>query len=152
MGGPHGLWFGNPENIFARHLCLVLCDKSMVLRLFSASLLGVGLAALSLPAEARPEIASGDNWLEGVSQAECLSRADDFISELNVPTQAGDIDRTGYFDDGVFRILCYGGGEDSSMVLVLSAHDESAEVATQFLQFALEELTDQTVTSEPPTL
>lgn len=125
----------------------------MLSRLFSASVLGLSLAALSLPAEARPEIASGDQWLEGISQNECLSRADDFISELNVPNQAGDIDRTGYFDDGVFRILCYGGGEDSSMVLVFSAHNESAEVATQFLQFALEELSSQTVTtSEQPTL
>lgn len=124
----------------------------MFSRFFSASVLGLGLATLSLPAEARPEIASGDQWLEGVSREECLNRADAFISELNVPTQAGDIDRTGYFDDGVFRILCYGGGEDSSMVLVFSAHTESAEVATQFLQFALEELADETVTSEPQTL
>jgi len=117
-------------------------------RLFSASVLGLSLAAVSLPAAARPEIASGDQWLEGVSQQECLNRADDFIRELNVPTQAGDIDRTGYFDDGVFRILCYGGGEESSMVLVFSAHTESAEVATQFLQFALEELATGTVTSQ----
>lgn len=124
----------------------------MLSRLFSVSVLGLSLAAISLPAEARPEIASGDQWLEGVSQDECLSRADDFISELNVPNQAGDIDRTGYFDDGVFRILCYGGGEESSMVLVFSAHNESAEVATQFLQFALEELSDQAVSSEQQTL
>ncbi|HEY9890164.1 MAG TPA: hypothetical protein V6D02_17285 [Candidatus Obscuribacterales bacterium] len=96
------------------------------------------MVTLSLPAAARPEIASGDQWLEGVSQAECLSRADDFIAELEIPNDAGDIDRTGYFEDGVFRILCYGGGDDSSMVLVFSAHNESAEVATQFLQFALE--------------
>lgn len=121
-------------------------------RLFSASVLGLGLATLSLPAAARPEIASGDQWLEGVSQAECLTRADDFINELNVPNQAGDIDRTGYFDDGVFRILCYGGGTESSMVLVLSAHSESAEVATQFLQFALQELSGNPAASEQQTL
>lgn len=124
----------------------------MFSRLFSASVLGLSLAALSLPAEARPEIASGDQWLEGVSQEECLTRADDFINELDVPNQTGDIDRTGYFDDGVFRILCYGGGETSSMVLVFSAHNESAEVATQFLQFALEELSGSRVTSEQQTL
>ncbi|MEM1310376.1 MAG: hypothetical protein AAF892_12010 [Cyanobacteria bacterium P01_D01_bin.71] len=112
----------------------------------------MGLVALSLPAEARPEIASGDQWLEGVSQTDCLNRADDFISELNVPNEAGNIDRTGYFDDGVFRILCYGGGEDSSMLVVFSVHNESPEVATQFLQFALEEISGQTVTSRQPTL
>ena len=122
----------------------------MVLRSFAASILGLSVAAMSLPAEARPEIASGDQWLEGVNQEQCLSRADDFISELNVPTETGDIDRTGYFDDGVFRILCYVGGEDSSMLLVFSAHNDSIEVATQFLQFALEELAVPTAVSDEP--
>lgn len=122
----------------------------MLSRFISASFLGLSLAALSLPAEARPEIASGDQWLEGVSQEECLTRADEFIGELDVPSESGDIDRTGYFDDGVFRILCYGGGEDSSMVLVFSAHNESAEVATQFLQFALESMTGAEATAEQP--
>jgi hypothetical protein len=124
----------------------------MLSRLISASFLGVSLATLSLPAEARPEIASGDQWLEGISQEECLNRADEFISELEVPSESGDIDRTGYFDDGVFRILCYGGGEESSMVLVFSAHNESAEVATQFLQFALQEILGEESTAEQPTL
>lgn len=122
----------------------------MLSRLISASFLGLSLATLSLPAEARPEIASGDQWLDGISQDECLSRADEFISELDVPSESGDIDRTGFFDDGVFRILCYSGGEESSMVLVFSAHNESAEVAAQFLQFALQELTGQETTAEQP--
>ncbi|MEM9003852.1 MAG: hypothetical protein AAGE59_10040 [Cyanobacteria bacterium P01_F01_bin.86] len=87
---------------------------------------------------ARPEIASGDQWLEGVNQDMCLTRADDFISELDVPADIGEIDRTGYFDDGVFRILCYSGGSESSMLLVFTSHNNSAEVATQFMQFALE--------------
>lgn len=112
--------------------------------------MGLSLAAVSLPAEARPEIASGDQWLEGIDQEQCLTRADDFISELDVPTEAGDIDRTGYFDDGVFRILCYDGGSDSSMLLVFSAHDDSIEVATQFLQFALEELAVPMAISDEP--
>jgi len=124
----------------------------MLSRLISASFVGFSLATLSLPAAARPEIASGDQWLEGISQEECLSRADDFISELEVPSESGDIDRTGYFDDGVFRILCYSGGEESSMVLVFSAHNESAEVATQFLQFALQEMTGEESTVEQQTL
>ena len=113
----------------------------MFIRLVSAGVFGLSLASLSLPAMARPEIASGDQWLEGVSQEECLSRADGFVGELDVPVDTGDIDRTGYFDDGVFRILCYSGGETSSMLLIFSAHNESAEVATQFMQFALQELT-----------
>jgi hypothetical protein len=113
----------------------------MMARFVSASVFGLTLAALSLPAAARPEIASGDQWMEGVSQEECLNRADEFARELEVPVDAGDIDRTGYFDDGVFRILCYSGSEEASMVVVFSAHNESVEVATQFMQFALNEIT-----------
>jgi hypothetical protein len=120
----------------------------MFAKLVSASFIGLSVASLSLPALARPEIASGDQWLDGVSQSECLTRADDFISELDVPSEGGDIDRTGYFDDGVFRILCYSGGEDASLLLVFSAHNESAEVATQFLQFALEELSGVAPTAD----
>lgn len=119
----------------------------MLSRLFPASFLGLVLTTLSFPAEARPEIASGDRWLEGVSQQTCLERADEFMRELEVPTEEGTIDRTGYFDDGVFRILCYGGGDTSSMLLVFSAHNDSAEIATQFLEFALQEISGQTVSS-----
>ncbi|NER79724.1 MAG: hypothetical protein F6K42_09095 [Leptolyngbya sp. SIO1D8] len=113
----------------------------MLSRFISVCVFGLGLASLSLPAAARPEIASGDQWLDGVNQADCLSRVDDFITEIDVPFDAGDIDRTGYFDDGVFRILCYSGGETSSLVLVFTSHNESIEIATQFMQFALDEIT-----------
>ncbi len=67
-----------------------------------------------------------------------------------MPNESGDFDRTGFFDDGVFRILCYSGGEESSMVLIFSAHNESAEVAAQFLQFALQEISGQETTAEQP--
>jgi hypothetical protein len=103
----------------------------------SASLLGVSLTAVGLPAFAGPEIASGDRWLENVDQQECLARADDFIFQVDVPSDGGEIDRTGYFDDGTFRILCYGAGGDS-MVIVFAAHDDSADVAYDFMQFALD--------------
>jgi hypothetical protein len=122
----------------------------MISKILSASFLGLSLASLALPAAARPEIASGDQWLDGVSQDECLTRADGFITELDVPNESGDFDRTGFFDDGVFRILCYSGGEESSMVLIFSAHNESAEVAAQFLQFALQEISGQETTAEQP--
>ena len=108
-------------------------------QLVSTGLLGLSLAAVGLPAMARPEIASGDRWLEGVDQALCLDRADAFIADLNISSDSGEIDRTGYFDDGSFRILCYGAGADS-MVVVFAAHDDSVDVATQFMQFALDEL------------
>ncbi len=113
----------------------------MISRLFPVSLLGaLSLTAFGMPAIARPEISTGDQWLEGVSQQECLARTDQFIRELNIPIETGEIDRTGFFDDGVFRILCYAGGSGSSMVLVVAAHADNAQVATQFMQFALQEI------------
>lgn len=118
-------------------------------QLFSVGVLGLGLVAMGSPAVARPEIASGDQWLEGVNQEICLNRADDFISELDVPADVGDIDRTGYFDDGVFRILCYSGGTESSLVLIFTSHNTSAEVATQFMQFALEEISQSSSAAAP---
>jgi len=122
----------------------------MFSKLISISVFGLGLATVvSLPAAARPEIASGDQWLEGVSQEECLSRTDDFIGELNVPADTGEIDRTGYFDDGVFRILCYSGGPESSMLLVFTSHDDSIDVATQFMQFALGEISQSNSAPRP---
>lgn len=107
----------------------------------STSLLGLSLSAIGLPALARPEIASGDQWLEGVSQQSCLQRADAFITELGVTSDGGELDRTGYFDDGAFRILCYSAGE-SSMAIVFAVHDNDLDVATQFMQFALEEISN----------
>ncbi|MEB3267231.1 MAG: hypothetical protein VKJ09_01705 [Leptolyngbya sp.] len=105
----------------------------------SAGLLGVSLAAVGLPAMAAPQIASGDRWLEGVDQNGCLRRADQFIQDIGVSSDGGEIDRTGYFDDGTFRILCYGAGSDS-MVVVFSAHDDSEDVAYDFTQYALDQI------------
>lgn len=111
-------------------------------RFLTASVFSVGLsiAALTLPVAARPEIATGDQWLEGVNQDVCLSRVDAFIGELDVPFDEDDIERTGYFEDGVFRIFCYSGGPEASMLLVFAAHNTQPEVATQFMRFALQEI------------
>ncbi|WP_080805608.1 hypothetical protein [Halomicronema hongdechloris] len=105
--------------------------------LLSLSIVGLGLAAT--PALARPEIASGDLRLDVGSQG-CLDRADSFITELGVQSDSGEIDRTGYFNDGAFRILCYQQSEDQSMAIVFASHDESAEVATSFVQFVMGKL------------
>ncbi|MBD2259192.1 hypothetical protein [Pseudanabaena sp. FACHB-2040] len=107
-------------------------------RFFSAGLLGACLASVALPALARPQIASGDRLLNTDPQG-CLSRADRFIDSLDVETDSGEIDRTGYFEDGTFRILCYGTGAES-MVIVFATHTDSVDVATSFVQLALEEL------------
>jgi hypothetical protein len=88
---------------------------------------------------AAPQIASGDRWLEEVDQSACLARADQFIQEIGVRSDGGEIDRTGYFDDGTFRILCYGAGADS-MVIVFAAHEDDADVAQDFMQYALDQI------------
>lgn len=113
----------------------------MLSRFISVGLLGFSFASICLPALARPEIASGDQWLEGISQSECLNQVDQFLTELNVPFDTGTFDRTGFFEDGVFRALCYSGGAESSLLMLFTAHAESAEDATQFMQFALQEIT-----------
>ncbi|MGD1905555.1 MAG: hypothetical protein ACFB0C_06110 [Leptolyngbyaceae cyanobacterium] len=110
-----------------------------ITKLASTGLLGLSLSAASLPALAAPQISTGDRWLEGVSQNQCLQRADAFIAGLDIPSDGGDIDRTGYFDDGTFRILCYGADSDS-MVIVFSAHEDSLDVATGFTSFALDSI------------
>lgn len=102
------------------------------------ALAGLGLLATAMPALARPEIASGDQLLN-TDAAGCLAAADDFIETLGIDYAEGSIDRTGYFDDGAFRILCYAAG-DYSLAVVFATHRESTAVAADFIQMALAEL------------
>ncbi|HEY9879482.1 MAG TPA: hypothetical protein V6D29_13585 [Leptolyngbyaceae cyanobacterium] len=107
-------------------------------RFFSVGLFSALLTSIGLPAAARPYVASGDLLLETNFQG-CLSRAETFIAELGVASDRGQIDRTGYFEDGTFRILCYGTGAES-VAVVFAAHEESGEVASQFVELALKTL------------
>ncbi|MBD2106642.1 hypothetical protein [Nodosilinea sp. FACHB-13] len=107
--------------------------------LYAIALTGLGLAALIQPANARPEIASGDQLLD-TDVAGCLTRADQLINNLGVESDQGGIDRTGYFEDGSFRVLCYGAGDTNSLAIVFATHDQSAEVAANFIQMMLTEL------------
>ena len=61
------------------------------------------------------------------------------------------IDRTGYFEDGSFRILCYSAG-DASIAIVFASHEASVDVASNFIQMALDDLARSaaTVSSDPP--
>ena len=106
--------------------------------LWSAGLLLVLGATSARPAFARPEIASGDQLLDA-DVSGCLALADDLIAALGVESDQGAIDRTGYFEDGSFRILCYGAG-DASMAIVFASHESSVDVASNFIQMALDEL------------
>jgi hypothetical protein len=111
-------------------------------------LAGLSMVAIALPALARPEIASGDQLLE-TDVVGCLARADDLMAELGVESDYGSIDRTGYFEDGVFRILCYSAGE-ASLAVIFATHNESIEVASNFIQMALAELSQaQTLSRQP---
>jgi hypothetical protein len=106
--------------------------------LLLASLAGLSTLGMALPAIARPEIASGDQLLNTDING-CLSLADQYIADLGVESDRGTIDRTGYFEDGSFRILCYGAGE-SSMAIVFATHEASIEIASNFIQMTLDEL------------
>ena len=114
--------------------------------LLSTALLAGGTSCfLGAVAIASPEIASGDGLVNGDLQA-CLSRSDDFVRTLEVETERGQIDRTGYFGDGSFRILCYPNpyGEDTqSLVVVFAAHETDFTVADSFVQIAVSEIADQ---------
>ncbi|TVP66176.1 MAG: hypothetical protein EA342_12355 [Leptolyngbya sp. LCM1.Bin17] len=106
--------------------------------LFSIGLVSLGVLGLAWPALARPQIASGDQLLETDVDG-CLALADQLIADLGVESDQGPIDRTGYFEDGSFRVLCYGAGDDS-LAIVFASHETSAEVASNFIQMALVEL------------
>ncbi len=126
-----------------RHLCAI--RKAIRAGIVLASL---GPVFLTLPAAARPEIASGDQLLT-TDVAGCLARADQLIINLGVQSDQGNIDRTGYFEDGSFRILCYGAGDDSSLAVVFASHEQSAEVASNFIQMMLTELSqDESISQQ----
>jgi|GEM_PF-758254 len=122
----------------------------MTKSLLSAGLLGLLGSTLVLPALARPEIASGDQLL-ATDVPGCLALADDLIASLGVASDQGAIDRTGYFEDGSFRILCYSAG-DASIAIVFASHEASVDVASNFIQMALDDLARSaaTVSSDPP--
>jgi hypothetical protein len=107
--------------------------------LYTIVLASLGLVSLTLPALARPEIASGDQLLNTDAEG-CLTRADRLIENLGVQFDQGSIDRTGYFEDGAFRILCYDAGDDGSLAIVFATHEQSPEVASSFIQMMLTEL------------
>ncbi|WOD37780.1 hypothetical protein [Nodosilinea sp. E11] len=115
--------------------------------LHAIALASLGLVSLTLPALARPEIASGDQLLTTDVEG-CLTRADRLIANLGVQFDQGGIDRTGYFEDGAFRILCYGAGDDSSLAVVFATHEQSADVAASFIQMMLGELSQAETISQ----
>ncbi|MEM9088471.1 MAG: hypothetical protein AAGC93_06970 [Cyanobacteria bacterium P01_F01_bin.53] len=112
-------------------------------RLLSATAMAWGALASSVLS--MPEIASGDGIVYA-DTADCLARTDDFISTLDVSLEYGQIDRTGYFGDGSFRILCYPnpyGDNTQSLVVIFAAHEHDFDVADTFVQIAVGQIADQ---------
>lgn len=95
-----------------------------------------GLLAISLPAAARPELASGDQLLN-TDVAGCLAAADQLIQGLAIEFSQGSMDRTGYFQDGAFRIVCYGADEGRSLAVVFASHAGDRDAVADFIQRAL---------------
>ncbi|MGC1305902.1 MAG: hypothetical protein WA885_01645 [Phormidesmis sp.] len=111
--------------------------------LLSAVLVSWG--SLAIATHAMPEIASGDGIIND-SISVCLSRTDAFVRTLEVSVERGQIDRTGYFGDGSFRILCYPnpyGPNGQSLVVIFAAHEDNFDVANTFVQIAVSEIADQ---------
>ena len=99
---------------------------------------------LAQPLLASPEIASGDGVVNA-DIAACLSRTDTFVGSLNIDVEKGQIDRTGYFGDGSFRILCYPnpyGSSKQSLVVIFAAHDTDFDIANTFVQIAINQIAD----------
>lgn len=115
---------GDLAMVMVRALCWAVCTGVVI---------GWGKPAL-----ARPAIASGDRLLT-TSVAGCLAAADQFIADLEIQSERGDIDRTGYFDDGAFRIVCYTAGE-ASLAVVFAAHNHAQDTVTRFIQQTLDTL------------
>lgn len=113
--------------------------------LSAALVLGSATILSAAPVLASPELASGDGIVNSNVDG-CLSRSDAFVSTLDVQVEQGQIDRTGYFGDGSFRILCYPnpyGQSTQSLVIVFAAHDTDFTVADTFVQIAIEEIADR---------
>jgi len=116
-------------------------------RLLSAALMTLGTVCISGTnhVAAFPEIASGDGIVEANLNA-CLSRTDSFVSTLDVNVERGQMDRTGYFGDGSFRILCYPNPyeqHNQSLVVIFAAHESNFEIADSFVQIAVAEIADR---------
>lgn len=114
--------------------------KAAFLLLSTAATFGI----FSTRAIATPEIASGDGIVDANLNA-CLSRTDAFVDTLDASVERGQIDRTGYFGDGSFRILCYPnpyGQADQSLVVIFAAHESDFSVADTFVQIAVSEIAD----------
>ena len=123
-----------------------LKSKMNAIHLLSAIALPAALLCITstLPSLASPEIASGDGVVNA-DIAACLSRTDTFISTLYVDVEKGQIDRTGYFGDGSFRILCYPnpyGEPNQSLVVIFAAHDTDFAIANSFVQIAINQIAD----------
>ena len=67
------------------------------------------------------------------------------LKHISFDVEKGQIDRTGYFGDGSFRILCYPnpyGEPNQSLVVIFAAHDTDFAIANSFVQIAINQIAD----------
>lgn len=113
-----------------------------IARLLSMGLMTAATLTATLPAVAAPEIASGERLLS-TDISGCLSEVDTFLEALDIETAEFEIGRTGYFDDGTFRVLCYPNpyeDNDTSLAVIFAAHETDSEVVNTFIEIALERI------------
>ena len=111
-------------------------------RFLSMGLMTAAAITAALPAVAAPKIASGEITLD-TNMNGCLAEVDEFIAMVDVEFTSFEIGRTGFFDDGTFRILCYPNpyeNTDTTLAVIFVAHDTDVEVAGGFVDVALEQL------------
>ncbi|HAG79585.1 MAG TPA: hypothetical protein DCL61_00120 [Cyanobacteria bacterium UBA12227] len=106
----------------------------------TTTVLALTLFSFVQPASAIIEIWSGHKELN-TNVDGCVGRAERLIqSQFDnlVEVGRGDFHRTGYFQDGSYRIVCFANGSGSTGVIFV-AH-EDLDVATQFGEILLNEL------------
>ncbi|MGD1873177.1 MAG: hypothetical protein ACFB02_09020 [Mastigocoleus sp.] len=98
------------------------------------------LLALNTPAKAQsaPLISSGEVYVNSNTQG-CLARADRMLQKLKVRSTRGKYHRTGFYRDGVFRVVCFPTRAGKSIAMIFAAHNRSQSVANSFINRVLKD-------------
>lgn len=99
------------------------------------------LFSLTAPVKAQsaPRISSGEVYVNSTTQG-CLARADRVLQKFKVRSTKGKYVRTGYYNDGVFRIVCFPARrKGKSIAMIFAAHNSSQSVANNFISRVLKD-------------
>ncbi|GAB4379127.1 MAG: hypothetical protein Kow00121_32590 [Elainellaceae cyanobacterium] len=113
--------------------------KRIAMKLVAIPAVLFSLGTFTPFAFANPSIASGEKPLETDLQG-CLVRADLLLKQLDLTSLGeGSFYRSGSYDEGAFRILCYDVGNGNSLAILFVAHETSQEMANDVLDRLLNE-------------